>query len=689
MNNKSNRNSNNSIVISFFSAIIFVLVLSIPFSCSFKEPVAPQWDVNLPIPLINKTLTVQELIDKNEFLILNPNGLVSIDFEEELDRYEVGDKLRVEGINETFTSKIGKIELESPGSSETSLTLAEIFPPSTLLNGQTVPVPGFSFNNISASLGSYDNFRSILIESGSIQITLANNLPIPLSSGAELQVRSLNTNELVFTILFDEQVDPGSTISRGANLAGLRIPSDLKIVLSGGSPGSGVESVLVDAYSAGINIDVDISKIVATEATAKIDQQQFEGNDSFVLGDSIVVTQATISSGRFNLEYENHIPLNLNVDLHLQDFYDQSGQPVHVFLPIRSNENGNQNIDISGFEFKPPRNENGSIVRFSWDVQVESSHGEFITVTSEDNFSLDVEMPEITFTELRGILKDIRIELESFEESIDLPEGLDSLTFESARMELIVNNGIGFPIRPELKIVGSNASSGGFVELPINQAIQAATEQPVESVISLNENNSQILEFLKVSPDQLLVDGFVVLGDGQIESDISSTDFIETSVHITVPLSLSFPSQTIKTDIDTIEIEEDVQDELRENVLSGKLFVELNNHLPLGFDVSLHFSSQDTSVYTNAELTIGPLSLQSAQISSVSGRVESETPSEIVVELTQEEIAMFANREVYIGISAYLPGSNGQMYRIFADDYLNIKAYCEFKYHVDPEKMGE
>ena len=107
MRKPKSENSLQSIIFSFFTGIIFFLILSVQFSCSFKEPVAPKWDVNLPVPLMNRTITMQELVDKNDFLVSNPDGLVSIDFEENLDRYEVGDQLKIEGVNESFT-EIGR-----------------------------------------------------------------------------------------------------------------------------------------------------------------------------------------------------------------------------------------------------------------------------------------------------------------------------------------------------------------------------------------------------------------------------------------------------------------------------------------------------------------------------------------------------------------------------------------------------
>lgn len=686
---KGLNSSARQIFIPPFVPVIVCLILLTLSSCSFKEPVAPSWDVNLPVPLINRSFTMQELIDKNDFLVLNQSGLVTIDLQKDLDRYEVRDKLKVEDIHQSFSARIGEVEIPSPGSKQASVTLYDIYPPSAALNGQTVPVPPFSFDNISASLQGYENFQSLLIQSGYLEITLTNRLPVPLSAGSKLEVRNQQTDELIFKIQFTQQIAPGETVSQQADLSGVRVPADLKIVLAGGSPGSGTGLVEVNAYTAGVDVTAYISKIIASEATAVIEEQQFSGADNFVLGDSIIVTQANIASGSIHITYENHVPLNLNVDLTLPDFQDQAGQPGHLYFPIKAGQAGNQTIDVSGYQFLPTRSDTGSVVRFAWDVQVASSGGNFVTITSNDDFSLQVDIPQIVFTQLRGILKDIQFDLESIEETIDLPDGIDSLTFDAARMELLVTNGIGFPIRPDITIIGRNENSGDQVELPITQPIQAANGHPVESVIMLNESNSPLLDFLKVSPDRLIMDGKVILGDGSMESEISRDDFIETSIHVSVPLSVSFPSQIVKTDLDTIEIDQDIQKELRENILTGKLYAVLENHLPLGFDVSLHFSSRDTSVYTNPELTIGPISLLPAPVSQTEGRVVQEYPSEIMIDLDRDEIAMFANNPLYFGLTVHIPGSNGKKLRIYGTDYLDVKAYCEFQYHVDPGKLSE
>ncbi len=187
----------------------------------------------------------------------------------------------------------------------------------------------------------------------------------------------------------------------------------------------------------------------------------------------------------------------------------------------------------------------------------------------------------------------------------------------------------------------------------------------------------------------LQVTGSVVLGDGVSEAVIHNTDFIESSVRIMVPLSLTFSTQSVKTEIDTIKVDEDAQKELQKNLLSGKLYAKIENHLPLGCQVALHFSSLDTNVYAQPQLTIGPLILAPAPVSAGNGRVTQEAESEISIELTQEQIALFGHENVFMGVSATIPGSDGQSCQIFADDYIGVHAYGEFKYHVDPDDQSK
>lgn len=677
-------NIKNSHKLVFWGAVLSVFALSLfSVSCSFKEPAAPTWDVTVAIPLMNRALTVAELIDETEYLAEGESGLVKFEFEEEFERYEVGDQLKVANLDESFSSSLGEFKVPSPGIKSASMTFGQLYPAAYVLDGQTVPVGPFGYNDVGISLPSFDSFASVLIGSGTIEVTIDNMLAVPISGGLNIEARSQGTGETLFSIFFVSDILPGNSATASTDLSGVRIPSDISVYLSGGSAGSGGQAVPINANSDGIVVETLISELVAIEAQAEIEPQDFTGADSLALGDSILVTSASIESGLFRLDITNDIPVNIDLDLLLEDFIDPVGNPALVTLQLLGSQTSSQVINLAGYRFEPSKNQEGSITHFSWTAQVQGSEGNIITLSSTDAIDISVQLANLSFSEITGFLDQVHVVLDPLEETFDLPEEINGLEFEAGKLELTLHNGIGFPIFPDITITGINENTGNSTEVNVSQQIAAANGGPVPTSIILDKSNSNIVELVNIFPNKIRISGEVAIGDGTSESVIRNTDFIASTVHVSAPISLSFPSQSVKIDVDTLDIDSDAQDELNNNVLNGKVVAQLANRIPLGVDVSFFMSSQDTSVYTNPELTIGPLSLQPAVTSGGNG-VE-EAPSEILVELTQQQIALFANDQIFVGFSVQLPGTN-EIVRVYTEDYVRVKAYGEFTYHVDPEE---
>jgi hypothetical protein len=141
----------------YFISFISVLTVSLfTVSCSFKEPSAPTWDVTLAIPLINRVITVEELIEDTQYLAEGESGLVNFEFEEEFSRYEVGDQLKVADLNESFSSSLGQFKVPSPGVQAASMTFGQVYPAAYILDGQVTPVGAFGYDNVGVSLPDFD-----------------------------------------------------------------------------------------------------------------------------------------------------------------------------------------------------------------------------------------------------------------------------------------------------------------------------------------------------------------------------------------------------------------------------------------------------------------------------------------------------------------------------------------------------
>ncbi|GBD92547.1 hypothetical protein BMS3Abin05_00119 [bacterium BMS3Abin05] len=662
---------------------VFLLGEFLYFSgCSFKAPQAPQWDVNMAIPLMDTTLTLGNLLKDTQDVTFDSSGLLGFEIEESMDPVEVGDNLSVENIAEKYDVTLGDIKIDSPGSQSISVQFVSIYPPSASLNGQSTQVPAFSIALDKTEIPPFADFESVLIKQGTLTITLQNHLPVPIASGLGINLYDFNTDTLVMAILSEQEIPVNGSIRLERSFANKRLPGHLSFQISGGSPGSGSQSVTINTSTQGIDLAVSVSDMIASEARAKVPDQEFEDTDYADLGDSIIVTEADISTGSISFTMQNNLPLDLDLTIKLLDFFNASGDTFQAHLYLGKRKQVFKYYDLSGFKFRPERTAGGSAARFEWKAKAFGSGDSLVTIHASDGISLAVDMPKLAFSKLSGILNRIHVQMDSMSTSLDIPDGLEGLQFGDARIALELTNGIGFLIQPTLNIVGENTKTGQTASIHRTVTINPAGAQP--SVTTVILKGSEVTNFLNVLPDKINVSGSVILGDGTTESTVRSTDKIASKVTINLPANLKFPDQAIKLDPDTLEIDQDAQDEIRDNANSGAFHAELGNHLPFGGSVSFYFSSLDTAVFSHPELTIGPITLNPG-ITSDEGGVIQETSSTIDIQLDKEQLSVFAHPKVYMAMKIAVPGSGEKFVRVYRNDYLTAKAYIKANYHVNPE----
>ena len=118
-------------------------------------------------------------------------------------------------------------------------------------------------------------------------------------------------------------------------------------------------------------------------------------------------------------------------------------------------------------------------------------------------------------------------------------------------------------------------------------------------------------------------------------------------------------------------------------MLQGALYAKLHSHLPLGASIELCFAATDTSVYTNPQVTLGPITLEEGFIDPNTGLVSAPQQSDIALTLSKKQIDFFARDTVYSGLRVTLPGTGNQTVRLLATDYIDVKAYAKFQLHVN------
>jgi len=663
--------------------LVLLACLLISVGCSFDKPSAPSWDVEVSIPLISQVFTMSEIADNQESIILDSTGLLAFEEISELDKYEVGDQLDLKDIDGQFTMEMGVFEIDAPGSNGTTVELQEIFSNATTLDGQNAIIPTFSFITDTKPLNSYDDFLYAQIESGALTIRVVNGLSIPLGSPIDLEVWDSTVDTLIFVINSTNQIPAGQTKSFEKSLAGIKLPNTLSMRMSGSSPGSSGSPVLIKANSR-FEMLGEISPLEVVEAVARIPAQTVKRTDAATIEDSIVVYEADVESGAINISLSGNMPLDSWIVYTLPDFYRPNGVALLDSFFVNRNQNASTTINLAGFILRP---QNGNFsqqeVVFDWRIRTEATGDNFAFVRSTDLMNANFSLSALRFVNLTGKIGQQNIDVSQNDIELDIPADMDSIFFETAELEMIINNSINFPGRLQFSLQGEN-KNGGTSFLDINEIIQPAEQAGVvkTTVIRLNQKNSNIKNFISILPNLVKVNGQVALGDLKHVGTISKNDFVNGTVKLAAPFSLKLPAQDIEGKASEMEIEDDVKEDIINNLSEGSFFSEIKSNIPLGASVQVLFSTNEQTIFSNPNLKIGPLRANPGAISP-DGYVQSPATNEFNFKLTKEQMQLFTKDKLFSAVYVSIDGTNGKYVKFRGSDSLQLKSYATIELRVN------
>jgi hypothetical protein len=653
--------------------------------CSFEKPSAPSWDVPLTVPLVSKVYTMAEIAnDESTLKVDSTSGLLALEVDSELDDYTVGDQLTLESVNDVFAFDFGTFNIDSPGSQYTDGQLREIYPQADNIHGQTLVVPAFNFVMPKKPLEQFTNYSYVVVESGHIDVELTNNLSVQLGSPLTFEVWDTNRDTLVATKTSLTNVPPSGTLVMEIDLNGKRMPNQLSIRMHGFSPGSQGNPVYVDAYSNFI-FDAQISDLQVREALAIVPAQVVVDQNETAITDSLIISDSQIEAGQMQISIQGRLPLDTWIVYRLPDFITPSGNSIVDSVFVFRNTSANINIPLANHRLRPQAADFcAQKVRFLWTARTRDSGSQFVLVQSGDAFNANFSLSGLRFSQLTGKVGEKAINISQNDIDFDMPVDLDSIFFETAQMELILNNGINFPARLNLMVEGEG-KSGATAEMRIN-GVAAPAQQPgtpVETRIVLNRENSNINEFISILPTLLRVDGNISLGDPNWVGTVTKNDYVSGVVRITAPFAVRMPPQIIKGEVDDVEIDEEDKEDIFENLGGSRFFAQISNHLPMGASIEILFA-QDTTVYDNPVLTFGPIRANSGVVDGA-GNVQAANETEVNIELTEEQMQTFLLTPLYSGVRVSVDGSNGKYVRVRASDYIHIKSYGKINVKVNQD----
>ncbi|MCJ7812845.1 hypothetical protein MUP95_05950, partial [bacterium] len=296
------------------------------------------------------------------------------------------------------------------------------------------------------------------------------------------------------------------------------------------------------------------------------------------------------------------------------------------------------------------------------------------------NININVRISEIVFKELTGTLNRVHLGLEDQRAEINLPDELEGFRIHSANLKLALRIGVQIPIVANLTLEAINPRNPGF---PTLITFQDSITNVVGNGVMVDtlefSDDQEVAGFINGQPEELVVQGSLMIGKAGNVVTISDTNTIRGTVLFQVPLTVTLPDYVTETDPDTIEIDEDARERLRDNLISVNLEAVIENHLPLGVKVTLFFDSTtfDNTLYDSLlcdqDLVI-PLRLDPAPVSGNPALVTGPATSTLVIDLNKNQLKLFERPRIFFGTRLEILGTEGQMVQVRPTDYIDITA---------------
>ena len=613
---------------------LFISFAILLFGCTLDSPEKdklPVWSTTIEIPIIQTRIDLDTFLE-DSLISVNEDSIYVFNKTVEIDPVEVGDQLKIDPIeksfvqyasavtvdssNTTFTigydsvgldnisepinAKIGLVELNNLDPDTTNpFIFRDIYPAiDDIPDGQLATIPPFEFNPVMNPF-SFDDFGYAVFSGGQLQITIQNDMVIPLGSPINIQFQQVSgpdTTDIPGGMLqFNSVIDAnGGIASETMYLAGMTLPGEILIMVTGSSQGTQGIQILIDedAKNSSFQIIIDGFDLEVISASAVIPQQTIEENGSIALVSSeTVVEEAIMSNGDLNIIVTNNLPLTGNVQLVIPSLYFGTADSTFT-----------KNFGLATGTFSvPTANMSGWTMAMDYADQRLNYHYLITTndtdpnnvpIDSSDNVELDLAISDIFFSEVTGQIESQTI-TEEGDISIVSESQIQSASISAGQMDMIINNSIG---------------GAADVQLTVPELVRSGIGLDTVLIINPGENVHSIslsgYGLLPVS----LVDQRLTYGTTTITQSGSNTFYLNDSINVAINLSgLTFDavtgyiSQGNIVDEDVIELDNDTKVETA-LIDSGQIQLTIQNFIGLEAGV----------VFTIEELSLEGSSLESS-----------------------------------------------------------------------------
>lgn len=590
--------------------IVFILLMSL--SCK-KEKFdldkfhGTEAGPELAIPFIYTILDIKNLINDTSQSEIGADGLIQFVYRRD-SIYSImpSDMLVFSGPVKTQTgSNLGTISIPNvqlnSGITVSAISAGLDNANKTLLDslvGKNTILPAFLSINGPLFYLPIDTtfFSSIDIQSGTLDITAYNNLPVAITE-LTTYLYALNPQRYIAKVTL-LNIAPNGSKTTTLNLANLTITGPLGYRVTKCLSGSSSPNMVKINYTDSIGMNYQFNNLVAKGGSMNLSTVKFNKTNDYIdistNNSAQKITKLTLVKGKIKYLLNSTIREQIDVKINFPTASKLSlpfpEQVISIpYSPINQIAGF---IDIANVSFELNSNvlKPYNILPFTTEAIIGSS-GKKVLFYASNSFTIQLFIDEIEIDYAEGNFETGANFVFNFKEQIDFFKQFQSgFHIDDATLKLKINNGFGIPLQINFDMIAENlvGTKQGLGITPFNLSSPSLSQ--VGQVISItniyNKTNSNISSFCNLPPNSINFNGMASVGapgPGPAYNNFIKKDKgLNVGIEMNLPLAISGKNIALS---DTLKFEGSLISEL--NVKN--LAIKFTNAFPFDAHVIFKF----------------------------------------------------------------------------------------------------
>lgn len=655
--------------IGFIVIPLMVYIMSCTLD-DLTQPEAPSWDVQVDIPVLERSITFMDFIEDSLFVTQahesTYDSIYAFRKSLEIPSISFGQDLILGQISGKYSTSLGRIRFAETEKILLEIPFSALYPAlyDSLLqlfdeNTMTVTLNEISPQSFEISVPSlrFPDIKHAEIESGVISLTIRNGLFSEIEPGFEAQIQS--QGQPILASFENPSVIPiESSAILSEEIQNTTLTDDIEFRMTGKLfTNEKSQTALTKAdLNSSVQLEISARELQAIKSDAQTPPQVITKSDTIKLGpDSQYIKYLGFSYGYLSIQFLNNLPLDSDVYISIPALVNASGDPFRVNLSAEELSEVQKSYSLQDWKINLSNVQ--KYITYQYEVITENSGEEYVSLTSEDKVDLKISVSGLQPAELHGTIPRKTFTIEPVTYNLpELPEDLGKIRLSEVNISANIASNIQLPLYLNLIISAYNSEG--------DSASTVIKSWDVNGKSKVEVPNAE--ELVNILPNRIMIRGLATIeGSGSILSRQSA----KGSIDITVPVDFEVRRNTL-IPMDPKRVKSEFPDEIRRFTL----YTEINNRFEFGTDI-LFLASDSLPMLPERTTKLDTLGILTWP--AFSGGLDS-------LHIPEEKMNWFSGSFYLQPVFRFLSRVNAVgdtlPTRVFTDDSLHAVIYSSIKY---------